>query len=453
MPVEPEARPNIIVVFTDQQRWDTLGVAGNPCGLTPNLDRMAERGRMFETACAANPVCAPSRAAILTGQYPTTVGVHRNGMSLPPGAPTIGSLFQEAGYYTGYIGKWHLSDDEPVPPSERQGFDYWLASNLLEFTSDAYRTVLFDGEGEAVSLPGYRTDAIVDASIRFLADNVDTPFMLFTSLLEPHHQNELDSYPAPEVYRRSYEGAWLPPDLASLGGSAHQHIAGYYGQVKRLDEGLGRIRDALLSLGIERRTIVVYTSDHGSHFKTRNDEYKRSCHDASIRVPFVFDGPGFRGGGRVSRPVSTVDLVPTLLDAAGIEVPDSIEGRSLLAVDDESDAYPPDVFVQVSETETGRALRTERWKFYAASDDPRDQPSADRYVERALYDLEHDPAELDNVIDSAGHRELAGALGRRLTERIQEIEGRFVEIEPFSGALREGRWPETMARRNVINTN
>lgn len=267
-------RPNVIVFFTDQQRWDTVG---SPLGITPNLDLMARHGTSFETACTTNPVCAPARAAMQTGMYPTNTGVFRNNVPLPTDAPTLGRLFGTAGYQTGYIGKWHLGTQDPVPVEEQGGYDFWLASNLLEFTSDAYRTVVYDRDGEPVRLPGYRPDALTDAAIRFVtrASTDDRPFMLFLSLIEPHHQNEHDDYPAPAVYRDTYNGAWLPPDLATLPGTAYQHAAGYYGQIKRVDECLGRLRDALVSLDLLDDTLVVYTSDHGSHFKTRNNEYKR----------------------------------------------------------------------------------------------------------------------------------------------------------------------------------
>jgi arylsulfatase A-like enzyme len=147
---------------------------------------------------------------------------------------------------------------------------------------------LTDVGGTAVHSTAHRR------AIRFVADHHDEPFFLFVSYLEPHHQNELDSYPAPEGYAQRYAGRWLPQDVAALtfpGDPAVQHVAGYCGQVKRLDEGLGRLRDALRSMSLTDRTIVAYTSDHGCHFRTRNTEYKRSCHDGSLRVPLALCGP------------------------------------------------------------------------------------------------------------------------------------------------------------------
>lgn len=218
--------PQVIVVLTDQQRWDTAGVHGNPAGVTPEFDRIAREGTLFEQAVTSNPVCAPARSALQTGRFPTAAGVFRNGLPLPQDVPTLAGEFARAGYATGYIGKWHLAGEDgpdgPVPPGRRGGYEKWLASDRLEFTSDAYRTVVYDEEGEPVRLPGYRSDALFDAAIRFVADHHDRPYLLFLSLLEPHHQNPTDDYPAPAGYRERYEGTWLPPDLAALAPGAPQ---------------------------------------------------------------------------------------------------------------------------------------------------------------------------------------------------------------------------------------
>ncbi|QYC39931.1 Arylsulfatase [Nonomuraea coxensis DSM 45129] len=425
-------RPNVIVVLTDQQRWDTVGP------LTPNLDRMARHGTQATVALTPQPVCAPARAALQTGRYPTTTGVHRNGRVLPPEERTLAHHFGAAGYATGYIGKWHLAGAEPVPEEQRGGYRSWLGANALEHTSDAYRTIVFDEAGEPVLLPGYRSDALVDAAVRFVADHHDEPFFLFLSLLEPHHQNEVDSYPAPDGYEERYQGTWLPPDLAALGGTAHRHLGGYLGQVKRLDEGLGRLLDALRSLGLLEETIVAYTSDHGNHFKTRNAEYKRSCHDASLRVPLALRGPGFDGGGAIARPVSTLDLPPTLLAAAGLPVPEEMQGRSFLPLLRDARAdWPEEVFFQVSESEVGRGIRTSRWKYYAVAEDadPWDDPAAGRYREQALHDLENDPYELVNLAGYPSHAEVAAGLRERLARRIAEAEGAAPEIEPAAARL------------------
>jgi arylsulfatase A-like enzyme len=416
-----ERKPNVIVFFSDQQRWDTTGMHGNPMDLTPNFDAMARRGAHVANSITCQPVCGPARACLQTGLYATTTGCFRNGIPLPTDSTTLAHHFKEAGYQTGYIGKWHLADKDPVPEGQRGGYDYWLASNLLEFTSDAYDLVMYDGDNEPRKLPGYRVDGQTDAMIRYMDEHQEEPFFLFSSFIEPHHQNHLDDYPPPDGYRERYTGGWVPPDLAALGGSTHQHLGGYYGMVKRLDEALGRIFDALKSLGLADETIVMYTSDHGCHFKTRNSEYKRSCHESSVHVPTAFVGPGFDGGGQISEMVSLIDLPPTLLDAAGIAVPEMMQGRSILPlVRGEQTDWPGEAFIQVSEAQVGRAVRTQRWKYGVDAPEKhggRDAGS-DTYIEQYLYDLQADPYELTNLVTSEAHEIVREVMRERLLKRM-----------------------------------
>jgi arylsulfatase A-like enzyme len=409
--------PNVLVFFTDQQRWDTAGVHGNPLDLMPNFDRMAQAGTHVYYSFTCQPVCGPARACLQTGRYATATGCFKNGIPLPLDAKTLAHHFRAAGYVTGYLGKWHLADEEPVPEAKRGGYEEWLAANVLEFTSDSYRTIVYDRDNRPVRLPGYRVDALVDAAIRFIDGRQAQPFYLFLSFIEPHQQNHRDDFPAPEIYRDRYWGRWIPPDLAALGGSTHQHLGGYFGMVKRLDEGLGRLLDALRSLDLLERTVVLYTADHGCHFKTRNLEYKRSCHDSSIRVPTALHGPGFMGGGRLRQLVSLIDLPPTLMDAAGLPIPPEMQGRSLLPLTrGEAAGWPEEVFIQVSESQVGRAVRTHRWKYGVDAPDRhggRDSAS-DRYVEEYLYDLYADPYELTNLAGLESHAETSAFLRDRL---------------------------------------
>ena len=439
-------RPNVIVFFTDQQRWDTAGVHGNPAGLTPNFDRMAVEGTHLFNSFTCQPVCGPARSCLQTGRYATETGVWQNGPGLPDDLPTLAGLFGAAGYRTGYLGKWHLSTAGPcaVPPEQRGGYRDWLASNVLEFTSDAYRTRMYDGAGDAVDLPGYRVDAVADAAIRYVdaRSREAAPFFLFLSFIEPHFQNSRDDYPAPTGYEERYTGTWVPPDLAALGGSTHQHLAGYYGMVRRLDEALGRLQDALRSLDLLGSTVLLYTTDHGCHFKTRNGEYKRSCHESSVRLPTALTGPGFDGGGRVQQLTSLIDLPRTLLDAAGITPPAEMRGRSALPLLNDPAAradWPDDVFIQISESQVGRAVRTARWKYGVTSPGigGRQQPAADRYREQYLYDLLADRYELNNLAGSMAHAEVSRRLRRRLLRHLRAVEGTEPAIEP-AGARSAG---------------
>ena len=438
-------QPNVIVFFTDQQRWDTTGVHGCPLDLTPNFDRLARAGADVHYTVTSQPVCGPARSCLQTGMYATSTGCYRNGIPLPADSRTLAHYFGEAGYDTGYIGKWHLANSGPgaVPVEQRGGYDYWLASNALEFTSDAFDTVMYDNDNEAVKLPGYRVDALTDAAIRYVDDHQDSPFFLFISYIEPHHQNHRDDYPAPPGYAERYRGAWLPPDLTALGGSSHQQWAGYCGMIKRLDEALGRLVDTLISLDKLDDTIILFTSDHGCHFKTRNDEYKRSCHESSVRLPTLLHGGPFMGGGRITQMVSLVDLPPTLLDAAGLPVPEDMQGRSImpLLAGDDAD-WPGEAFIQISESHVGRAIRSSRWKYAikAPQRSGTQHADSDRYVESELYDLLADPEELSNRAGCPSHRDVADVLRGRLVKRMTEAGEAEPEIELAPGIDCINQW-------------
>lgn len=447
-------RPNVIVFFTDQQRWDAAGVHGNPLNLMPNFDRMATHGTHAANAFTPAPVCGPARACLQTGTYITTNKVFHNGPAPKAGLPTMAECFNNAGYQTGYIGKWHLSGvGEPrdrVAPDKRGGYQYWLGANALESTSQQYNCVMYDNDGHEVKMPGYRSDAQTDAAIRYIDDHHqdDQPFFLFLSYLEPHFQNHLDDYPPPTGYREHYTTHnWVPPDLMALGGTTWQHIAGYWGMIKRLDEGLGRIFDALKSLNIDDNTIVLFTSDHGCHFKTRNREYKRSCHESSIRVPTAITGPGFNAGGRFENPFSLVDIAPTLLDACGIEIPKEMEGHSaykLIHEGAKAANWPEEMFVQVCDDPSmiGRAVRTKRWKYCVSTsaEGAQKDGGASEYTETELYDLECDPYELCNLITFESHAKVIDVMRERLIKRMNALGEATPVIHSVERSSARQRW-------------
>ncbi len=227
-------KPNIVVIFSDQFRWDCIGAAGlNPMGLTPNLDAMASRGTIFSSAVCAQPVCAPARASILTGQYPSRHGVWKNAVELAPGATTLATTLRQSGYTANHIGKWHLGGMQggtteilgPVAPQYRGGFlDLWQSSNTLERTSHPYEGDLYDNDGKPIHFSGiYRTDFMTDLAQKFLR-SAKSPFLLTVSYLEVHHQNDIDAYVPPKEYVGRYPNPWVPPDPAAAPGFLAQSV-------------------------------------------------------------------------------------------------------------------------------------------------------------------------------------------------------------------------------------
>jgi arylsulfatase A-like enzyme len=432
-------QPNIIVFFTDQQRWDTVGCYGSNYGLTPNLDRFASKGVCFENTFSCQPICTPARACIQTGRFGTETGVFRNRIPLPKTEKTIANYLKDAGYETGYIGKWHLAitRDQPVPVELRGGYEYWLAADALEFSSRPYEGVLFDTDNQPVRFSKYRVDALTDYALDYLRSRTgEKPFMLYLSFLEPHHQNEMNRFVAPEGYAEKYRQLGAPSDLKEGEGDWREQLADYYGMCKRLDENFGRILAELDNLGLQENTVVIFTTDHGCHFKTRNDEYKRSCHEASIRIPLMIGGPGFRGGKVQTEMVSLIDMAPTILDIAGVDLPAAMRGHSVKRLlEGKAADWPEAVVVQISETEVGRALRTQRWKYGVNAPDKNGfvDPDSNIYYEAYLYDLQTDPFEQQNLVNCPEYQAIRSDLAAKLVKQLRDIGEKVSEIRPVNG--------------------
>lgn len=434
--------PNVLVVLSDQQRPDSCGVFGQRLEVTPRLDGLAADGVAFDEAFTVQPVCGPARAVLQTGLYPTKVGCWRNGIALPPGTETLADRMHRLGYQTGYIGKWHLAsnrghglpDDRPlarferrpVPLERRGGYrDVWVAADALEHTSGATSGHVFDEDGQQVDLHGYRVDALTDLAIDRLGRfDTERPFFLFVSFLEPHHQNNRFRAIGPKGWAKRFADFDRPGDLPRWKGDWRWNYSEYLACCASIDANLGRMIDALDASGGLDETLIVFASDHGNHFRTRNLEYKRSPHDASLRIPLVLSGPGFRGGIHRRDLATNLDLVPTLVRVAGGGDAPGLDGRAL-----QSDAgAPKDVFVQISESQIGRALRT-RTHSYSLAAPTRNplaghrRPDADRYVETHLYDNTLDPHQLTNLVNDPATAELRRHLADTLAARIHLVEG------------------------------
>lgn len=443
-------KPNVVFVFSDQQRWDTLGCYGQPLDVTPRLDAFAKQGVRFENAFTCQPVCGPARACLQTGKYATQTGCYRNHVALKPDEKTLAHHFAAHGYETAYIGKWHLASNggnshedigtpfqcagKPVPPERRGGYDYWLAADALEHTSHGYNGFLFDGDMNKVEFKGYRADRLTDYALKYLDSRDETPFFLFLSYIEPHHQNDHFRYEGPRGSKNRFKDFVAPGDLAAHRGDWKKNYPDYLGCCNSLDYNFGRILDKLEERGLAENTVVVYTSDHGTHFRTRNNEYKRSCHESSIRIPLLVRGPGFTGGKTVVNLVSLIDLPPTLLRCAGIPIPDSMVGNPLQRpVNNPNARWPSEVFFQISENHVGRGIRTSKWKYSVCAPEKDGWLDAwsDVYTEDFLYDLENDPHEQTNLVADPRYAETRKDLARVLRKRMRLAGEKSPKINPL----------------------
>ncbi len=440
---------NIIFYFTDQQRWDTCGCFGQPLDITPNLDALAREGVKFDNAFSPQPVCGPCRALFQTGKWPTETGCFRNNIMLPAGVKTLGSYIEEAGYETAYIGKWHLASDgelekpptidhtiTAIPRELRGGYTgFWRAADVLEFTSHGYDGFVFDENDRRIDFKGYRADCINDMALEFF-DQYDgkKPFFMTISQIEPHHQNDRKHYEGPEGSKDRFKDFVLPEDLKVLGGNAAEEYPDYLGQCASLDENLGKLVARLKEKGLYENTVIIFASDHGSHFLTRNrdshlngyDDYKRSCHDAALHVPLVIAGGPFKGGVAVEELVSTASLPKTILALAGVDVGDAMIGENLLdVVEKKDDNRPNEIFAQISESRVGRCIRTARYTYsvYAPGVNGGIAAGADRYADDFLYDMEKDPHQLNNVVADPAYVSVKEELRARLLDWIEKAEG------------------------------
>lgn len=423
-----DKRPNIIFYFSDQQRWDTVNE-----NVTPTLVQMAEEGVDFTQAFTCQPVCGPARACLQTGEYATQNGCFINAIPLKDKQETIADILNANGYDTAYVGKWHLASgrfahephyEKKAIPKERQGgYGYWRAADVLEFTSDGYGGYVFDNDGNKLEFDGIRADCITNYALDYInGHNDEKPFFLFLSHIEPHHQNSTGKFECPKGSGQKFKDYPLPSDLVGLKGDYNNNYADYLACCERLDYNLARVIQTLKNKGIYDNTVIIYTSDHGCHFKTRNFEYKRSCHDSSTHIPCVIRGGAFKGGIKYEYPISLIDYPPTILDIANIEIPKNYMGKSLLKALDGKKLHDC-VFMQISESQCGRAIRTQDFKYairafglgYLGG---ALKKSARFYFEDYLYDLRTDKDEKVNLIKNKEYKEARKELKAML---IQEM--------------------------------
>ena len=433
-------RPNVLFVLADEWRAQSTGYGGDRNVTTPVLDRLAGESVNFQNAVSGCAVCCPYRASLLTGQYPLTHGVYINDVELKPKGRTLGESFRDAGYRTGFIGKWHVygSPDGKygrrlayIPPEKRFGFDYWKAA---ECSHEYNHSLYYEGNDPAPKYwPGYDAIAQTEDACAFLEkQRAADPFFLVMSLGPPHFPLGT----APERFREMYRTRELqlrPNVPADQRKEAIDGLRGYYAHMAALDGCFERLLHTLERTGAAEDTIVIFTSDHGDMMLSQGLTTKLYPWDESIRVPFLLRYPRKLGrkGRRISAPLNSPDIMPTLLGLCGLRVPDAVEGvdHSGLIAGRSKPRGDAAAFLNlpVPITEARRhgfaeyrGLRGERYTYVRSIRGP-----------WLLYDNQRDPYQMHNLCGKSEHRELQSRLDRQLDAALRLRKDEFLPAAEY----------------------
>ena len=430
-------KPNLVYILTDQWRAKATGYNGDPNAITPNIDRLAAESLDFANAIGTSPVCTPARAALLTGRFPTATGMFMNDVPLSPDEQSIGKVFKSSGYETAYIGKWHVDGHgraSYIPPERRQGFDYW---KVLECTHDYQHSAYYAGDDPTrKTWPGYDAFAQTEDACEYIRQHVEEPFFLTLSLGPPHfpHHNapeEFQALFAPEDIQFSPNVVFDDSDSEAF---TRNEAAGYYAHIAALDQCVGNIIEALDENGLAENTILVFASDHGEMMGShhRRPYTKQIFWDESCHVPFLLRYPPCTAkerGRRLTTPLGTVDIMPTLLSLCGLEIPQPVQGNDLSACvrdgverDDHSALY-----MSVSPFSghnyldpAYRAIRTHRHTFVQTIDGV-----------RYLFDDMDDPYQLNTLAGTPETAALQSSIEQQLKRELDRIDDPFREKEYY----------------------
>ena len=455
-------RPNILIVYPDQMRYDAMACAGNAVVKTPHMDRLAREGVQFSEAYASYPICCPFRASMLTGKYAQGHGMTQNHMPIREGQTFLPELLKDAGYRTGYVGKWHLEGGPKpgfVPPGRRCGFEHFVGFNRGH---DYLSSVYFDDGGQAYHShryePDYQTDQFMDFIERAARAKDGKPFFGYVSYGPPHFPMNMPEYlrniyrpdevqlppgvPNPELQRavqkirnedycggdprsphKSHAGYdSKPPGETESEAEIRQFIAEYYGMVHNIDWNFGRILNLLDNLGVADETLVVFLSDHGDMFGQHGYFCGIKCqaYRAAMHVPLIVRYPARFAPQKTGAMVDVgVDMMPTILDMCGLPLPGEMHGKSYLPVLEGRASESRDAIMYQVFRQTGgqpgefapyaqRGIRTKDWLYVRHKD---------RRV--MLYDERADYHEQKNLVEDPSRAPLMDDFDARIAAHMK----------------------------------
>lgn len=422
-------KPNILFVIADQWRAQAFGFAGDPNVRTPHLDALQRESLDCVKAISGVSVCCPARASILTGQRALTHGVFLNDVPLNPNAVTLAKVLKQAGYDTGYIGKWHLNGDgrsEFIPRERRQGFEYWKA---LECTHDYNHSFYYADGPEKLEWKGFDAIAQTEDAENYLRDHAKSakPFLLFLAWGPPHDPYQI----APDKYRAKYPAGEIklrPNVPESIGQKVRVAQAGYYANCTALDDCMGELMQTLRDNGLASNTIVIFTADHGDLLGSHGAFNKQQPYDESIRVPLLLHWPkGFGANGRLlDALINSEDIMPTLLGLGAVPVPKTVEGLDYSGYlrggknpsDDATVISCPAPFGQWARTRGGReyrGVRTQRYTYVRDLAGP-----------WLLFDDQADPYQTNNLVNEPASASIQAKLEATLTRKLKEQGDEFL---------------------------
>lgn len=452
------SKPNILLIFTDQQRYDTIEALGNPIIKTPALNRLVEDGISFTRAYTPCPVCVPARFSMMNGQMPHRTGCVDNNI-MPGGCKSFMEILSEHGYQTHGVGKMHFTfkdggsmamwgfesrdTSEEVDGAKRDDFKISLKDAGYDHVKDPHGVrseMYYIPQPSQLPARLHNTTWVADKSIEFLAHrDKDRPFFLMASFIKPHPPFESPTpwnklYRAPEMplprrpegcenlitYWNRYQNRYKYRDQGMDDNLIRTMKAAYYAAISFIDYNVGRLLDYMEEHGLMENTMIIYTSDHGEMLGDYNCFGKRCFFDSAARIPMLMYYPGFEKGFVCDRPVSLVDILPTFLQCAGIEQPVRYEGQSLVDVACGSSGRDK-VYGQFQEDEYGMYMSVnQRYKYIYSAPDNKEW----------LYDLLVDPEETRNKAYNPMYECIAKEMKRNIIDYFKH-EGYLDPLEEY----------------------